>query len=83
MLFSNKEHALFCDDVYGGTRRYTTKVAIDNHGIKADFVDLTQPIEEIEKKINKNTRLLWLETPTNPTLKVCDIKKICELANKY
>lgn len=41
MMFKTGDHALFCDDVYGGTRRYTTKVALAHHGITADFIDLT------------------------------------------
>lgn len=83
MLFKSGDHVLFCDDVYGGTRRYTTKVALDNHGIKADFVDLTRPMEEVEKDIKPNTRMLWIESPTNPTLKVCDIQGLTALANKH
>lgn len=40
-------------------------------------------LDNITKAIKPNTKLLWLETPTNPTLKVCDIKAICELAKKH
>ena len=47
MMLQKGDHVLFCDDVYGGTRRYATRVAVDNHGIKADFIDLTQTIDVI------------------------------------
>jgi len=40
-------------------------------------------LDEVEKKIKKNTKMMWIETPTNPTLKICDIQKICEIAKKY
>jgi cystathionine gamma-lyase len=39
-------------------------------------------LENIERAIKPNTKLIWLETPTNPTLKICDIRKICEIAKK-
>ena len=47
MMLQKRDHFLFCDDVYGGTRRYKNRVAVDNHGIKTDFIDLTQPIDVI------------------------------------
>lgn len=51
MMHKKGDHVLYCDDVYGGTRRYTTRVAIQNHGIQADFIDLTADISEVEKMI--------------------------------
>jgi len=45
-------------------------------GLKVDFVDLCD-LKEVESYIKPKTRCIWIETPTNPTLKVCDIKKIC------
>lgn len=45
------------------------------------FVDLTNLIE-VEESIKPNTKCIWIETPTNPTLKVCDIKKICSIAKQ-
>jgi len=54
------------------------KIAEEKGMLKFTFVDMTQ-IENIEKAINDRTKLLWMETPTNPTLKVCDIEQICKL----
>jgi cystathionine gamma-lyase len=75
------DHIICCDDVYGGTQRYIRQIATKNHRIEADFVDMTNP-HNVEKAVKANTRIIWIETPTNPTLKVCDIKKICEIAKK-
>jgi len=51
------------------------------HGIKIDFVDLSN-LKTVEEKIKEETKLIWIETPTNPTMKICDIQAICELRNK-
>lgn len=66
------DHILCCDDVYGGTNRYFNRV-VSNFGIEIDMVD---PIDlgKFESKIKDNTALIWLETPTNPMLKICDIR---------
>lgn len=65
------------DDLYGGSYRLFTKV-YEGFGIKFHFVDTTDP-EKVREKINANTRLIWLETPTNPTLKIADIRAIAEI----
>jgi len=79
-LLSSGDHVICCDDVYGGTQRYLRKVAV-KAGIKTSMVDLTN-LEEIKKQIVPETKLIWIETPTNPLLKVCDIQAICQLAKK-
>jgi cystathionine gamma-lyase len=69
------------DDVYGGTYRLFTNVFKDIH--KIEFTDTTD-LKDLEKKMKKNKpKLLWLETPTNPMLKITDIKKATALAKKY
>lgn len=75
------DHIIACDDVYGGTQRYMRVYAEDKFGINVDFVDMTN-LENIEKAIKPNTKLLWIETPTNPTLKMIDIEAVCKLAKK-
>lgn len=65
------------DDLYGGSYRLFTKV-YEGLGIKFHFVDTTNP-EKVREKINAHTRLIWLETPTNPTLKIADIRTIAEI----
>ena len=72
---------IVCDDVYGGTQRYMRVYAQDKFGIKLDFVDMTN-LENVEKLIKPETKLIWIETPTNPTLKMVDIEAACQLAKK-
>ncbi len=73
------DHVLVCDDVYGGTYRLFSKV-FSKFGVEFSFVDLTQT-ENLEKHWKKTTKLLWLETPTNPLLKILDIQKLSELSH--
>lgn len=54
---------------------------IKNHGIEVIFVDKTDP-ENVRKAVTPKTRIFWIETPTNPTLKVIDIKSICDIARQ-
>jgi cystathionine beta-lyase/cystathionine gamma-synthase len=78
LLLSAGDHVIGGDDAYGGTYRLFTKV-FARHGISFDFVDTRDP-EEVAEAIRPETRLVWLETPTNPLLKLADVGKITELA---
>lgn len=79
-LLKSGDHVVAFDDLYGGTRRLFTRVFRENFEIQISYVDARQP-ESVEKAIKDNTKLVWLETPTNPLLKLCDIKKISEIAH--
>lgn len=68
------------DDLYGGTYRMFTKV-FANYGIKFHFINLTDA-NNISKYINSNTKLIWVETPTNPTMQIVDIKACSAIAKK-
>jgi cystathionine gamma-lyase len=72
-------HIIVGDDVYGGTRRLFDKVRKQSAGIETTYVDLTD-VEALTAAIGPNTRLVWLETPTNPMLKVIDLERIATLA---
>jgi len=76
-LLQSGDHVLCVDDVYGGTQRYLRKILAPNTTIKVDFSCFLD-IAEFKKKLLPNTKLVWLETPTNPTLKIFDIKAIAE-----
>jgi cystathionine gamma-synthase len=78
LLLAAGDHVIGGDDAYGGTYRLFTKV-FARHGISFDFVDTRDP-EEVAEAIRPETKLVWLETPTNPLLKLADIAKISELA---
>jgi len=73
------DHVVACDDVYGGTQRYMRQISQERNGVEYSFVDMTD-VKNVEAAIKPNTKLIWIETPTNPTLKVCDIEAICKLA---
>ncbi|WP_407429792.1 cystathionine gamma-synthase [Arcticibacter sp.] len=66
------------NDLYGGSYRIFTKI-FANYGIKFHFIDLSDP-EVINQHINENTRLIWIETPTNPTMKIVDIQAVAKIA---
>lgn len=82
LLLNTGDHVICCDDVYGGTQRYMRKIAEERIKIKFTFVDMTKP-DEVEKAFTPETKLVWIETPTNPTLKICDVRKMCELAKTH
>ena len=69
------------DDLYGGSYRMFTKI-FEPYGIKFHFIDLTDA-SNIEKYVNSNTKLIWTETPTNPTMKIVDIVACAAIAKKY
>ena len=71
------DHVVACDDVYGGTFRILDKVMAPM-GIETSWVDMTDPAK-VEEAIGESTKLLWIETPTNPMLKVIDIPAIVAL----
>lgn len=67
------------DDLYGGTHRLLTQVRAKSQGLKLSYVDMTDP-EKFGAAMTPETRVVWVETPTNPTLKIVDLKKIAEIA---
>ena len=69
------------NDLYGGSYRLMTRV-YGRFGIKSHFIDLNDTVQ-LEKLINPRTRLIWIETPTNPMLNVVDIRKVTKIAEKY
>lgn len=72
------DHVVCMDDMYGGTSRLFNQVLAHN-GIEFTAADLTDTTQ-LEAAIKENTKLVWVETPTNPMLKLTDIKKVCEIA---
>ncbi|MDP4083425.1 MAG: bifunctional cystathionine gamma-lyase/homocysteine desulfhydrase [Bacillota bacterium] len=80
MLFNTGDHVILTDDVYGGTYRVITKV-LSRFGIEATFVD-TSHLEMIKNAIQPNTKAIYLETPTNPLLKITDIESAAKLARE-
>lgn len=81
LLFSAGDHLVVSEDVYGGTFRILTKV-LSRFGIEASFVDTSKP-ELVEAAIKPATKGIYLETPSNPTLKVTDLQAICAIAKQH
>ncbi len=79
-LLKSGDHMLAFDDLYGGTRRLFNRV-LTNLAIEVSYVD-ARDIRLLEQGIRKNTRLIWLESPTNPLLRICDIAAISRIAKQ-
>ncbi|EFA79937.1 cystathionine gamma-lyase [Heterostelium album PN500] len=73
------DEVISVDDVYGGTRRYMSRVAA-NFGMKFSFVDMSN-LDQLAAAFTEKTKLVWLETPTNPLLKVADIKLVADFVH--
>ena len=80
-LLKPGDEIISTDDLYGGSYRLFTKI-FEDFGLKFHFVGMDDP-QKIEKYINSNTKLLWVETPTNPMMNIIDIKSITTLAKKH
>ena len=74
------DHVIAGDDMYGGTFRLFDKVLRPNSNLDFSYVDLTD-VKNLERAFKPNTKLVWLETPTNPMLKLCDIRALCDIAH--
>ena len=80
-LLKSGDHVVCTDDVYGGVSRHFNNILV-NYGLEFTYVDTTDP-EKVEAAIQPNTKLLWIETPTNPLLKVTDLGAMAEIAQKH
>jgi len=78
LMLKSGDHVLSGDDLYGGTFRIFDKV-MKPFGLDASFIDMTDPAK-VREAIRPSTKLLWLETPSNPMLKIFDIAKIAGIA---
>jgi cystathionine gamma-lyase len=80
-LLERGAHVVASDDLYGGTRRLFERVRKSSAGLDASYADLSQP-DAFEKAIRADTRLVWVETPTNPLLKLVDLSRVAEVARR-
>ena len=80
-LLNPGDEVITGDDLYGGTYRMYTKV-FARLGIRFHFINMSDPAE-VRKMINEKTKLIWLETPTNPTMKISDISAISAMAKAH
>ncbi|MDR6225100.1 trans-sulfuration enzyme family protein [Desmospora profundinema] len=80
-LFSSGDHLVVSKDLYGGTFRVLTEV-LPRMGIQADFVDTTD-LTAVEEAVRPDTRAIYVETPSNPTLKVTDLRGVADIARRH
>jgi cystathionine beta-lyase len=80
-LLSPGDEVISTNDLYGGTYRIFTTI-FENYGIKFHFIGMDNA-EKVESYINKNTKMLWVETPTNPMLNIVDIEKLGQISKNH
>ena len=80
-LLKPGDHIIAFDDLYGGTFRLLEEIKTKTSGLEISYVDYNKI--DLKNVIRKNTKLIWIETPTNPLLKITDLKKISEIAKKH
>ena len=80
-LLDSGDHLVAMDDLYGGTYRLMTDVRGRSQGLGVTYVDLTDP-RHLEAAITEKTRAIWIESPTNPTLKLADLEAIAAIGKR-
>jgi cystathionine beta-lyase len=80
-LLEPGQEIVACDDLYGGTYRLFSRI-LTKRGIKVRYIDFTN-LEAVASAITRNTRLLYLESPTNPLLQIIDIAAVAEIAHRF
>ena len=80
-LFTSGDHIICSDDVYGGVSRLYNNLLV-NYDLSFTYVNSSNP-QEVEEAIQENTKLIWIETPTNPLLKVTDLDAVGKIAKKH
>lgn len=78
-LLPQNSHIIAMQGIYGGTYRILEKLIKETSGHQVDYIDLNN-IQLVKQHLRNNTRLIWIESPTNPLLELVDISKICQLA---
>jgi cystathionine beta-lyase/cystathionine gamma-synthase len=79
-LVKQGEHVVVSDNTYGGTARLFNRI-LTNYGITFDYVDTSEPLN-VEAAIKPNTKMVFIETPTNPVMIVTDLKEVSEIAHR-
>ncbi len=80
-LLDSGSHVIASDDMYGGTYRLFARVRERSAGLRFSYVDMRDP-QQIEAAIRPDTRLIWVETPTNPMLRLVDLAAVAEIARR-
>ncbi|MBV8831550.1 MAG: PLP-dependent transferase, partial [Acidobacteriaceae bacterium] len=81
-LLNSGDHVIASDDLYGGTFRLFERVRRNSAGLQFSFVDMSKP-ENIAEALRPNTRMIWVETPSNPLLKIVDLRAVSAFAKEH
>ena len=81
-LLDSGDHVIAIDDLYGGSYRLFEKVRKRTAGLECSFIDLSDPTL-LESEIRENTRMIWVESPTNPLLKLVDLAETAKIAKRH
>ena len=81
-LLKTGDHVVAGDDLYGGSYRLMENVRKETMGLEFSFVDFSDP-EKVKAAIKPNTKMLWVETPTNPLLKLCDLQAMAAIGREH
>ncbi len=81
-LLDTGNHVIALDDIYGGSTRLFEKVRRRSAGLDFTFVDMTD-IKAVRNAVKSSTRLIWVETPSNPLLKIVDLRAVADIAQKH
>jgi len=81
-LLKTGDEVIACHDMYGGTYRLFNRIYAENFGVKIHYVDMSNP-ENIRPYLNDNTKLVWVETPTNPLLNLIDIQAVADITKPH
>lgn len=81
-LLKQGDHLLCIDDVYGGTQRYLRKIFSPNYQIDWTMTDMSD-MRKVRAAMQKNTKIVWMESPTNPTLKCTDIAAVAKICHEF
>ncbi|HTU43696.1 MAG TPA: cystathionine gamma-synthase [Bryobacteraceae bacterium] len=81
-LLNSGDHVVANDDLYGGTFRLFERVRKRSAGLEFTFIDMTD-IETLERALRPNTRMIWVETPSNPLLKIVDLQAVADIAKQH
>src|SRR5439155_11657602 len=80
LLLKQGDHAICGENVYGGTFRLFDKI-VKHYGIEFTYVN-TSKLDEVERAIRPNTKMMFIETPTNPLMSITDIRAVCDIAHR-
>ena len=81
-LIKSGEHVVCINDVYGGTQRFFRRISNPMHQIEYSFINM-ESMDVVKSSLTEKTRMVWVESPTNPTLKVTDIRALCKTVKAY